>query len=96
VWTTIRKLRLGKAPGEDGILTDILKSAADAVGKSKLKMGNTVITAITMLFNFVFEREVWPDRWGTGVIFPLHKGDSRLDPANYDAITLLFVSGKSE
>ena len=28
VWRAIRKLKLGKAPGEDGILTGILKTAA--------------------------------------------------------------------
>jgi hypothetical protein len=94
VWRAIRKLQAGKAPGEDGILTDIIKSAADAIGKSKLKPGNTVITALTLLFNFVLEREVWPDRWGSGIIFPLHKGDSRLDPSNYRPITLMSVVGK--
>ena len=31
VFAAIRKLKMGKAPGEDGILTDILKTAADAV-----------------------------------------------------------------
>ena len=94
VWAAIRKLRVGKAPGEDGVLTDILKSAADAVGKGKLKPGNTFVTALTRLFNFVFEREVWPERWGSGVIFPLHKQDSRLDPANYRPITLMSAMGK--
>jgi hypothetical protein len=94
VWAAIRKLRRGKAPGEDGILTDILKTAADAVGNGKLRAGNSVITALTLLFNYVFEREVWPERWGTGVIFPIHKHDSRLDPSNYRPITLLSVVGK--
>jgi hypothetical protein len=37
---------------------------------------------------------VWPERWGTGIIFPLHKHDSRLDPSNYRPITLLSVVGK--
>jgi hypothetical protein len=94
VWRAIRKLHAGKAPGEDGILTDIIKSAADALGKSKLKPGNTVITPLTLLFNFVLEREVWPDRLGSGIIFPLHKADSRLDPSNYRPITLMSVVGK--
>ena len=94
VWRAVRKLKLGKAPGEDGVLTDILKTAADAVGTSKMRGDNTVIASLCLLFNFVLDREVWPERWGTGVIFPLHKADSRLDPSNFRPITLLSVVGK--
>ena len=94
VWVAVRKIKLGKAAGEDGILTDILKTAADAVGTNKLRGNNTVVASLCLLFNFVLEREVWPERWGTGVIFPLHKGDSRLDPSNFRPITLLSVVGK--
>ena len=94
VWRAVRKLKLGKAPGEDGILTDILKTAADGVGTSRMRGNNTVVRALHLLFNFVFEREVWPERWKTGVIFPLHKQDSRLDPSNFRPITLLSVVGK--
>jgi len=99
VWAAIRKLKLGKAPGEDGILTDILKTAADGVGTSTMREGgglgeNSVVSALCLLFNFVLDREVWPERWGTGVIFPLHKHDSRLEPGNYRPITLLSVVGK--
>ena len=50
--------------------------------------------ALVLVFNFVFENEIWPDRWGTGVIVPLHKQDSRLEPSNYRPITLLSVVGK--
>jgi hypothetical protein len=94
VWAAVRKMKLGKAPGEDGILTDILKTAADAVGTSKMRWNNTVIDSLCLLFNFVLDREVWPERWGTGVIFPLHKADSRLDPSNFRPITLLSIVGK--
>lgn len=94
VFKAIRKLKMGKAPGEDGILTDILKTAADAVNNSKLRGDNTVVYALVLMFNFVFDKGVWPERWGTGIIFPLHKHDSRLDPSNYRPITLLSVVGK--
>ena len=49
---------------------------------------------MVLMFNFVFDKGVWPERWGTGIIFPLHKHDSRLDPSNYRPITLLSVVGK--
>ena len=94
VFAAIRKLKMGKAPGEDGILTDILKTAADGVNNSKLRAGNSVVSAITLLFNFVFSKEVWPERWGSGVIIPLYKHDSRLEPGNYRPITLMSVVGK--
>ena len=76
VFAAIRKLKMGKAPWEDGVLTDILKSAADAVNNGKLRGDNTVVEALVLLFNYVFDKEVWPERWGKGVIFPLHKHDS--------------------
>ena len=59
VFAAIRKLKMGKAPGVDGMLTSIIKTAADAVYTSKLKKGNTVVEALTLLFNYVFEKEKW-------------------------------------
>ena len=94
VFAAIRKLKLGKAPGIDGILTSILKTAADAVGTNKLKHGNTVVEALTLLFNYVFSSGEWPERWGSGIIFPLYKEGSRLKPGNYRPITLLSCVGK--
>ena len=94
VFVAIRKLKMGKAPGVDGILTSILKTAADAVGTNKLKHGNTVVEALTLLFNYVFSSGEWPERWGSGIIFPLYKEGSRLKPGNFRPITLLSCVGK--
>ena len=47
-----------------------------------------------LLFNFVFKHEVWPKRWGQGIIFPIFKEGSRLDPGNYRPIALLSLIGK--
>jgi hypothetical protein len=94
VFRAIRRLQMGKSPGEDGILTDILKSAADAVNNNNLRGKNTVIDALVLLFNYVFDNEVWPERWGSGIISPLHKHDSRLEPGNYRPITLMSLVGK--
>ena len=95
IFRAIRKMKVGKAPGIDGILTSILKPAAAAVGSSKLKDYNPVIDALELMFNFIFEKEVWPQRWAEGIIFPLYKNTgSRLDPGNYRPITLLSTVGK--
>ena len=70
------------------LFLDILKTVADAVNNSKIRGNNTVVDALTLLFNYVFMNEVW----STGVIFPLYKHGSRLDPDNYRPITLLSVA----
>ena len=90
VWRAVRKIKCGKAPGVDGILSTIIKEACGAIGTSKLHSTNHVIDSLTLLFNFVFRHEVWPDRWGQGIIFPLFKNDgSRLNPGNYRPVALL-------
>ena len=73
VFAAIRRTKTGTAPGVDGVLTSILKMAARAVGTSKLGGGNHVVDALVRLFNYVFDNEVWPDRWAMGIIFPLYK-----------------------
>lgn len=94
VFLAIRKMKMGKAPGVDGVLSSILKTAADAVGTTTLKEDNWVVKALVLLFNHVFGKEVWPTRWQSGVIFPIYKQDSRLEPGNYRPITLLSIVGK--
>ena len=78
----------------DGILTDLIKSGTDAVNTSTMRGSGGMIDAIVLIFNFVFDNETWPERWGTGIISPLYKQDSRLDPSNYRPVTLMSVMGK--
>jgi hypothetical protein len=94
IFKALRRLKVGKAGGVDGILSSILKPAAGAVGTNKKGEVNEVVEALSLLFNFVFKHEVWPERWGKGIVFPLYKEDSRLDPGNYRPITLLSIVGK--
>ena len=94
VWAAIRKLEMGKAPGVDGILSSIIKSAADAVNNSLLLEYNPLVDSLSLLFNFIFTHEVWPTRWGQGIIFPIFKEGSRLYPGNYRPIALLSVLSK--
>ena len=93
-FAAVRKAKPGRAQDEYGFDIDILRSASDAVYNGCLRGENSVIDALTLLFNFVLEREVWPERWSTGIIFPLHKHDSRLQPGNYRPITVMSVIGK--
>ena len=57
---------MGKAAGVDGILSSVIRHAADAVGTNKLKPENSVVDALVLMFNYVFYREEWPERWGSG------------------------------
>ena len=43
VFRAVRRMKMGKAPGVDGVLISILRHAADAVGTNKLKEENTVV-----------------------------------------------------
>ena len=94
VFRAIRRMKMGKAPGVDGVLSSIIRHATDAVGTNKLKPVNSLVDALVLMFNYVFDNEEWPERWGEGIIFPLYKHDGRLEPGNYRPITLLSVVGK--
>ena len=63
VFAAIRRMKMGKTFGVDGILSSILRHAADAVGTNKMKDGNLVVEALTLMFNYVFHDEEWPERW---------------------------------
>ena len=94
VFKALRAMSPGTCPGEEGILIDILRSAADAVNNSRLRGNNTVVSGLALLFNFVLANEVWPSRWQKGIIFPLYKKGNKLNPGNFRPIALLSVMGK--
>lgn len=94
VFRALRKMKMGKAPGLDGVASTILRTAADVVGTNSLKEENWTVQALTLMFNYVFRKETWPARWQSGIVVPIHKGGNRMDPGNYRPITLLSVVGK--
>ena len=91
VFQAIRELNMGTAGDESGMVPDVIKSAADAVRTSKF---NSVMDAITVLCNYIFETETWPTRWSSGTVIPIHKGRSVMDPGNYRPISLLPILSK--
>jgi len=79
----IKALRRWKAPGMDGIVSEILKYGGDTMEESVWK-----------LCQIMFNLEQIPRDWGRGIISPIHKdGDERI-PDNYRGITLLSIVGK--
>ena len=77
------EMKNGKAAGEDGILTELLKGG-----------GEVMVKWLTMLFNKAWREECIPVEWGRGMIVPLFKGGDKTDCGNYRGIALLSIVGK--
>ena len=73
----LRKLKLGKSCGVDGIPNEFLKFGGDSMISSLVDR----LTAISDL-------ETVPDDWYKGIIRPLHKAGSIYSLDNYRGITL--------
>ena len=74
---------MGKADGLDGIPT------------SHLKLSFTFIaSSLTHIFNLVISTGIIPNDWKCARVTPIHKADSRVDPANYRPISVLSVIAK--
>ena len=71
-------LRNGKSPGYDSISNEMC-----------LCLYNVKPEIIKLLFNSILQNPLIINKWNISVIFPLHKKDSKLDPDNYRAISLL-------
>ena len=85
VGDAIRKLNLGKAPGYDGITTEHVRHA-----------GNAIIRPLCNLFNMCIRIEYVPCNFRRGIQVPLYKGKNTcsLDPDNNRGITLLTTLNK--
>ncbi len=79
----IRKLKLGKAPGSDGITAGMLK------------YGGKVVDWMMWICNLAWEKSKVPEDWRKAIIVPLYKGKgNRKECNNYRGISLLSVPGK--
>jgi len=83
VTEAIARLKLGKAPGHDGIVAEVLK-----------KGGDQVTNAVFALCSKVWRTEILPTDWTRGIIFPILKDGDERDTSNYRGITLLSIVGK--
>ena len=84
VQKAIQTLKKGKAPGYDQILGEMLRA-----GKGAL------IQPLTTLFNKVFTSKQYAQEWNRGVMTPIHKKGSKVDPNNYRGITVNSVLAKT-
>jgi exonuclease III len=79
----LKSLKLGKAPGIDGISNEFYKYLSEFM-----------VQPLTILFNYVWDKGIYPDKWSEGIIQPLHKKGSRDEPDNYRKLTLMACMGK--
>ncbi len=83
---TIRKLKIGKAPGPDGITAEMLKYG-----------GEVVVDWMIWIYNIAWEQSKIPEDWGKAIIVPLYKGKGNREECNNyrdTSISLLSVPGK--
>ena len=74
----INGLNIAKATGLDGIGPRILKMANDILAPS-----------IAALINKSIKTATFPDKLKMAKIYPIHKGGTKCDPANYRPISIL-------
>ena len=80
----IKNLKNGKAPADDSILNEYIKSTKDLF-----------LPVYEKLFNVIFDTGIMPNAWLEGIIRPIYKnkGDPK-EANNYRPITILSCLGK--
>uniref|UniRef100_A0A8D8WWJ8 Craniofacial development protein 2 n=1 Tax=Cacopsylla melanoneura TaxID=428564 RepID=A0A8D8WWJ8_9HEMI len=79
----IQRMKNNRAPGEDGIVAELLKYG-----------GDTVASALTEIIQEVWRTEKMPSSWSTGIICAIHKKGDVGRCENYRGITLLDTAYK--
>lgn len=79
----VLNLRGNSASGFDRVHTKVLKAVAPSI-----------IEPLTYLINLSLHKGTFPELLKKARIIPLHKGGSRVDPANYRPISILSVFSK--
>ena len=80
---TVRKLKARKAPGGDGIVTELIKNG-----------GPMLCKAITQLFNLCHTDMTTSHEWNEEIMKMLYKAGENTDLNNYRGISLTNVIGK--
>lgn len=79
----VKNMSNGKAPGVDGVVTEMIKCSA-----------SITVPYLKHLYNKVLTTGIFPKEWCQAVLSPLHKKGIKSDPNNYRGIALLSVLGK--
>ena len=79
----IKSAKTGKACGADGIQSEFIKFSNNLLDKPLLS-----------LYNFIFDKGIFPNAWCTGLINPIFKHNDKSAPENYRKVTLLSALSK--
>jgi len=80
---TIAALPLNKAPGLDGIKSNIVKCSAP-----------WIVMPLTHIYNMSFTQAVVPDKLKCSKVIPIYKKKDKTSPGNYRPISLLSIFNK--
>lgn len=83
VISAIRKLKNGKAPGEDGLKPEIFKSCSESIAPEILK-----------IIQGIWTTEHIPQDWSDSVILPFYKKNDKTVCKNYRGISLIDICAK--
>ena len=78
-----RHLKAAKSAGPDCILAEMLKVAVPVI-----------VPYLKNIFNVLFDKGVFPEKWSKVIIIPLHKKGDKNNPDNYRGILLLSILSK--
>ena len=81
VLLALSKITLRKALGPDGIIGEIIRYS-----------GNQVVHFFVKLFNTLFEKGIFADRWTESIVIPLFKKGDVNNPSNNRGISLCDTS----
>ena len=73
----LHKLKLGKSPGIDGILNEMLKYGS-----------SSILTPLCSLFNVILRSGTFPNAWKKAFLVPVFKSGDTSDPSNYRGISI--------
>ena len=79
--TSLSMLKIGKAPGPDGVPTNLVKDAASFIAKP-----------LKMIFNASLKQGIFPNIWKLAKITPIYKSGARNEENNYRPISVLSSS----
>jgi hypothetical protein len=83
VTTAISTLKRDKSSGTDKVIGDMFIDAADLLAP-----------VMTDLFNYMYDNNVFPDTWSSGIIVPIPKKGNHTDVNNYRGITITSAFSK--
>jgi len=83
VTSAIKQLKIGKSPGPDGIISEMLKASS-----------TFVVPLLVKLFNLILVSGQYPRSWCKSIIVPLHKRGDNSVPDNYRGISLISIFSK--